>query len=228
MARGKRIPKTFSTSAETEEKINAEAMREGIPISQVINRALSLYFQTKMQRDNWQTDDGQGWYDPKKFYVGSEDRNGHSAQIRVWIPKNLAGQIGRLVEAGRIPEIRSQNDFARDALFHRAKQVAQWLDDDELMTEVDLHMMIAEEESIAQQQKDVDALVASMEENLRAAWLRGDVDWIENYLIDREAKGTAIPPQLRRKFDDIIRENSKRVRETRRLEKAGKVRRISG
>lgn len=196
--------------------IDGAAKAEGISMSQVMNRALYQWQQTTVQRNAWGTTDGQEWYDPKKFFTATEDRNGHSAQIKTWVPKNLAGQVARIVNSGMIPELRSSSDFFRDAIFHRSKQVAKWLDDGELLNEVDLHMMLADELAIAQQQKDVDALVSAMKSNLSAAMGRGDYEWLETYIEDREVKGAAIPPQLRDPYDSVLKEYKTELRKIKR------------
>lgn len=211
-----RIIKSFSTSAEMEDAINAAARAEGVSMSQIINRALHLWQQTTVQRNTWGTTDGQEWYDPRKFFTATEDRNGHSAQIKTWVPKNLAGQVARVVNSGMIPELRSSSDFFRDAIFHRAKQVARWLDDGELLSEVDLHLMLADELAIQQKQKDVDALVVAMKTNLTQAMNRGDWEWMENYIDDREVKGAGIPPQLRTPYDELLNDFKKELRRAKR------------
>lgn len=211
-----RIIKSFSTSQEMAELIDEAARTEGVSMSQVINRALQQWQQTKVQRDAWGTTDGQEWYDPRKFFTATEDRNGHSAQIRTWVPKNLAGQVARIVNSGMIPELRSSADFFRDAIFHRSKQVARWLDDGELLNEVDLHMMLADELAIVQKQRDVDALVLAMKTNLSQAMSRGDWEWLEGYVDDREVKGAGIPHQLRGPYDDLLSEYKKELRRAKR------------
>lgn len=207
-----RVIRSFSTSESLHDEVQAAASKEGISQSAVINRALIAFFQTQVKRSSWETDSGDSWYDPKKFYTGSEDKKGHSALVRIWVPKNLAGQIGRVVKTGMIPELRSNNDFYRDALFHRAKTVAQWLDDNELKTEVDLHMMIAEEQAISQQKLDVEQLVTEVTHNLEEAWRREDWVWLDRYVEDRLAKSAAIPEAHRPKYVAVLKDYEKRLR----------------
>lgn len=208
-------PQSFAATDDLKNEIVQAARREGVSQSEIINRALSQYFATKITRSSWDTDDENSWYDEKKFYVATENKRGFSSYLRLWVPKNLAGQIGRVVESNQIPEYRSAQDFYRDALSHRAYKVAQWIDDGELVRETGLLMMLSEEQRITQEKQDVDALVAQTRENLQTAWDRGDYDWVEQRVEERLDKAASIPETLRREYVDILKEFQKKVREVR-------------
>ena len=195
------------------EEIQNAASREGVSQSQIINQALTSYFQTQLKRSMWDSvGQDDSWYDRKKFYTGSEDKKGHGSQVRFHIPKNLAGQISRIVSSGLIPELRGNNDFYRDAFFHRAKEVAQWIDDGELEHEADLQMMIAEERLIAQQKLDVDELMEETRRNLEEAWAREDWPWLETYLQQRKDKVGVIPESFRGRYTRMLKDFEKKLR----------------
>lgn len=217
-----RRSQSFYTTENLSEEIKVAAQREGVSQSEIINRALGQYFSTKIVRSSWDTDDEGSWYDERKFYTYSEDKKGHSIQIRLWVPKNVAGQIGRVINSDQIPEYRSSQDFYRDALLHRAFRVAQWIDDGELQAEVGLAMMLAEEDAIKQMKADVEALVESTRENLTAAWERGDYDWIEKHVNERLEKSTSVPENLRDDYVRLLKGFKDRLEEVRK----GKVRHI--
>lgn len=207
---------SFSTTDDLRGEITQAARREGVSQSEIINRALTQYFSTKVARSSWDTDDEDGWYDEKKFYTASQNQKGFSAYLRVWVPKNLAGQIGRVVESNQIPEYRSAQDFYRDALSHRAYKVAQWIDNGELKAEAGLLMMLAEEERIRQQKRDVEALVEQTQENLQTAWDRGDYDWIEERVGERLEKVSSVPENLRDEYVRVLTLFRDKVKEVRR------------
>lgn len=197
-----RRTESFYTTDSLSSEIAQAAQREGVSKSEIVNRALAQHFATKITRSSWDTEDVNSWYDERKFYTYSEDKKGHSIQIRLWVPKNVAGQIGRVVNSEQIPEYRSAQDFYRDALLHRAFLIAQWLDDGELKAETGLVMMMAEEDAIKQAKADVEALIESTRENLQSAWDKGDYEWIERHIQERMEKATSIPENYR---DDYIR-----------------------
>lgn len=213
---------SFSTTEDLKAEIHAAARREGVSQSEIINRALTQHFASKITRSSWDTDDVDSWYDEKKFYVSSQDKNGHSAYLRVWVPKNMAGQIGRVVNSGEIPEYRSAQDFYRDALLHRAHKVAQWIDNEELKAESGLHMMLSEEEKIRQMKQDVDVLIEQTKENFQTAWDRGDYDWLEQRIGERMEKVSSLPENLREDYVNLLEIFAGKLKEVRK----GRVRHI--
>lgn len=209
----RRVPHSFSTTETIWEQVSAQAQQRGVSQSAIVNEALTQFFSTKIQRSSWETGEDDGWYDAQKFYTWSEDRNGHSAQVRMWIPKNLAGQIGRIVNSGEIPELRSPQDFYRDALFHRAHVVAQWIDDGELRREVGMAILQAEEDAIAQAKMDAEKLIETTRFNLEEAWHREDFVWMDEHIKSRYELAPSIPIQFRDKYVEVLEQFSRRLRE---------------
>ena len=192
-----RFSRSFSTSEDIWSQVEEEARRHGISMSAIVNEALEVYFGQRIKRSSWETTDESSWYDEKKFYTFSEDKKGHSAYLRMRVPKNLAGQIGRIVNSGEIPELRSSYDFYRDALFHRAHQVAEWLDDGVLKKEVGVLMLLSEEHQVRQAREDAEDLLESTRANLDAAYKRGDYAWLRAH-INRLYETTNSVPELYR------------------------------
>lgn len=182
------------------------ARKEDVSQSSIINRALERYFSTKVARSAWETVSDDEWYDKRNFYTHAADKQGHSIQIRMWIPKNLAGQIGRVIASGAIPEYREPMDFYRDAMFHRGFEVAQWIDDNELTREITMLILKAEEDAIAQQKADAEALVESTKRNLDDAIQRGDTDWIKAHIKDRLSKSTSVPEAHREEYVAMLKQ----------------------
>lgn len=217
-----RKTQSFYTTESLAEEVSKAASRDHVSQSAIINEALTQYFSTKVTRSSWDTDEESSWYSPRKFYTYSEDKKGHSIQIRLWVPKNVAGQIGRVINSEQIPEYRSAQDFYRDALLHRAFLVAQWLDDGELKAETGLAMMLAEEDAIAQTKKDVDELIESTRANLQMAWDRGDYEWLEKHINERLEKASTVPENFRDEYVKLLRIFKDRLREVSR----GKVKHV--
>lgn len=217
-----RVIKSISTSPELWDEIKLLARKEGLSVSSIVIRALSQYLSTMVVRSSWQTEEESAWYDERKFYTYSEDKKGHSSYVRLWIPKNLAGQIGRVVNSGQIPEYRSSQDFYRDALFHRAHQVGKWLDDGALKTELDMAMLMAEEQEIAQRRRDFDLLITDMRENLEEAWNSGHYELLEARVKNRLDKAGSVPEHFQPEYVKLLKEYQGRLAEV----KKGKVRRM--
>lgn len=201
-----RTNKSISTAPETWVMVEDEAAKRGISISQVVNEAIGGHFRSRVERGAWETIDPTEHYDPKKFYTATEDKNGHSIQVKVSVPKNVAGQIAAVVKAGEIPEYRNYTDFYRDAIVHRAKQVAQWIDNAELALEVDLHIMVAEEKSIQQQKADVEGLISAFRANMEDAKIRRDYTWMREHLRDRSDRSYVIPERYQPQYMEAIAE----------------------
>ncbi len=197
--------KSFSTTDELAEKLEEEAAAQSSNVSSIVNQALREYLgRQKAPTDSWSTRGEEDWYDERKFYTFAEDKKGHSVTVRVVLPKNLAGQIARVIGAGRIPEYRSANDLYRDAVFHRARKVAQWIDDDELKHEVDLQILIAEELMIQQKKDDASELQKQMTVNLEDAFSRKDYGWIAVYIDERMDRLDLVPQAFQAQMREML------------------------
>lgn len=214
-SRTSRKAKSFSTTEQRWRQIEEEARVHNVPLSAIVNEALDQYFQKKVARSSWETTDEGQWYDRRKFYTYSEDKKGHSSQVRIRVPKNLSGQVHRIIGTGIIPELRSVNDFLRDAITHRAYEVAQWIDDGELKAEVHMMALRSEEARVKQTRLDAEALIGETRENLESAYRRGDFEWIVNHIGDLYGNTSAIPELYRNEYVAMLDEfmNKEGVRE---------------
>lgn len=204
---------SFAPTTELHDEIQAAARREQVSQNTIINRALEQYFSTKVARSSWDTEEESGWYDENKFYVYSQDKQGHSHYARIWIPKNLAGLIGRVVNSEQIPEYRSSQDFYRDALFHRAHKVAQWIDDGALKGEIGVLTLKAEEETINRMKKDAAELIEITRQNLQEAWDNGEYEWLDEWIRTRMERVSAIPETHRGEYAELLKTFAVRLKE---------------
>lgn len=200
-----RFSHSFSTSAAMLHEVKRVAQKNGVSLSAIINRALEQYFAQKVARTGWETTSDDEWYDGKNFYTHSSDKQGHSHAVKLAIPKNLQGQIGRVVGSGAIPEYRTPQDFYRDALFHRAHDVARWIDDGDLTREITMLILQAEEEMIAQNKRDAEQLISATRDNLDDALRRGDTDWMKAHISDRMSKSSSIPEAFREEYRMLLK-----------------------
>lgn len=204
-----RFSRSFSTSGAVIREIEEAASREGVSQSTIINRAIERYFATKVSRSAWDTVSEDEWYSPRNFYTQSSDKQGHSSPVKMQIPKNLAGQVSRVVGSGAIPEYRSNQDFYRDAIFHRAHTVGRWIDDAELVREVTMLIIKAEEDQIAQQKKDAHDLIEVTQHNLEDMIHRGDIARLREHIKDRLGKSSSIPESFREEYVGLLKKYEK-------------------
>lgn len=68
-------------------------------------------------RDDFKTQDPSE-YSIDDVWRGSADKQGHSAYVRVPVPKHWSGQMIAIVQSGDF-DYKSQQDFVRDAIYHR-------------------------------------------------------------------------------------------------------------
>lgn len=81
----------------------------------------------------WEQDDG---YAPDKFYTRSTDAKGHTRQLRMSIPPEVMAQVAELIQSRRVPDYKTIEAFARDAIVHRLHWLGENLDDEKLKAAV--------------------------------------------------------------------------------------------
>lgn len=200
-----RFSRSFSTSSAMIREIEEAATREGVSQSTIINRAIQRYFATKVSRGAWETVSEDEWYDPKNFYTHSSDKQGHSAPVKMQVPKNLAGQISRVIGSGAIPEYRSNQDFYRDAIFHRAHSVGRWIDDGEIVREVTMLIIKSEEDMIAQEARDARDLIEVTQHNIEDWLQRGEIARAREHIKDRMSKASSVPESFREEYMGMLK-----------------------
>lgn len=197
-------PMSVSMSEEMVAKITEEAEGHGTTKSSVVIRALKDYFDKKILRGSWEVESSTDWwYDETRMYTGSQDDHGHSAQVRVNFPKNLAAQLQRVIADGRIPEYKSLNDFVRDAIVHRVHKVGKWLDNGDLLQEVHVGLLLAEQQQIKQQKVDAQLYLNALRENLTDAKTRGRTEFLKQMVRKAREAADTLPEDFQ---DELERE----------------------
>ena len=183
------------------DKVQGEAQRLDISLSQVYLKALTEYFQT-FDNESWTTIDEHDYYDPSRFYTHSEDRKGHSFHIRANIPKPLAGELSSLVQSGIVPAYRSIGDIMRDAIYHRVKQISQMVEGSELEQAVDMAMLLSEELKMVDEAAHAEQLIDALRTNAQSMFARdGNTKRLKRYLAQRREILDSIPEPYR---DDYL------------------------
>jgi len=215
----KPLQATITTQLSVAMRARAEevAEREGIPLQEVMRRALSSYTDHIYSTSSlWETIDPNDYYDPDRFYTAGRDQQGHFSEVRVQIPTPLAGELARLVEDRRIPEYQTRQHVVRDAIYHRVKTIAKVLDDGKLEEAVNMAMLEADEIQEASRAENAKRLIDSMEANLKSRLARAEANgrWegINAYIEDRAAKSQAVDEEWRIEYETVLREYRKVVK----------------
>jgi len=193
-------------------KVKEEADRLNVTLSTIYLRALTQYFGT-FSEEAWGTAD-ESDYDPMKFYTRSQDKQGHSITLHIPIPKPLAGELGHLASSGMVPAYRSIQDIARDAIYHRAKQVAQMLDNGELDVAVNMAMLLSDEILLQDQATQAEHLIDALRTNAQAEYARGGAGStarLRKYLATRLELADSVPDPYRADYLAVIEDFQKRI-----------------
>ena len=192
------------------EKVRDEAKRLDRSLSYVYLKAITDYFDT-FDSASWETVDDD-FYDPSRFYTHSEDRKGHSFHVRANIPKPLAGELSALVQSGMVPAYRSIGDIARDAIYHRVKQITAMIDNSELESAVDMAMLLSEELQIVDEAQHAEQLIDVLRTNAQAMFAReGSTTRLKRYLATRREVADSIPEPYRDDYLAAIEDYEKRI-----------------
>lgn len=195
---------SFRISTFWYDKVKAEAERNNGSMSQIYHRALSDYFGQKISNESWEVADDD-FYDPNEFYTASQDKKGHSFHMRVNLPKPLGGQLYGLIQSAVVPQYRSVEDIARDAVYHRVKQIARAIDDGELEAVVDMAMLHAQELQITETAQHAEELIDAMQNNAAVMWQRNDGKALKKFLAERRSVADSLVEPYRTDYLAVIK-----------------------
>ena len=213
---------SFRISTHWFDKVRAEAEKNNTSASQIYHRALAEYFGQKISNESWEVEDDD-FYDPNEFYTASQDKKGHSFHMRVNLPKPLGGQLYGLIQSAVVPQYRSVEDVARDAVYHRVKQIARAIDDGELEAVVDMAMLHAQELQITETAQHADELIDAMQTNAAMMWQRGDMRALKKYLAERRGVADSLVEPYRTDYLAVIKNyESRLVKEEKRKAKSSR------
>ncbi len=195
---------SFRISTHWFDKVKAEAEKNNTSASQIYHRALAEYFGQKISNESWEVADDD-FYDPNEFYTASQDKKGHSFHMRVNLPKPLGGQLYALIQSAVVPQYRSVEDIARDAVYHRVKQIARAIDDGELEAVVDMAMLHAQELQITETAQHADELIDAMQANAAMMWQRNDAKALKKFLAERRSVADSLVEPYRTDYLAVIK-----------------------
>lgn len=210
-----KVTTSFQCSPSMKRHLEEVSSREGVSQQEVVQRALREHFD-KVDRRAWGVIDDDDHYDPNRYYTFGSDQKGHSSEIRLQIPKPLRGELQRLIESGVIHEYTTAQHVARDALYHRVKQLTRLIDNEELERAVDLAMLISDEEQIKAKEQEAKDFIAMVSDNLKTlmvqAYETNDYARVREYLADRAGKAEVVPEAHRPEYETLLKDHKRLVR----------------
>lgn len=206
-------PTSISAPNSFWEQVEEEARASSQSVSGTIVNIVSNYFRSKITRlSSWDTDDEE-WYDENKFYTYSQDKYGHSAKVEVTIPKHIAGEVKGIIDAGKIPELRTTQDFYRNAIRHEAHRIGKMIQDEGLIEAA--HLMTVQDDLMHEQVIATDAqkMMADARNLLDEALMLGHYDFIEGKLVSLWKASTSVNERFRSAYMQMLRDYRKNLDE---------------
>ncbi len=140
-------------------------------------------------------------YDPNAHYTQASDKKGHSANVQVRIPVNVAGEIATVYQSGKIPEIRNAQDFIRDAIIHRLHQLQPILDDPDLERQIGMWTIANTALRARQAREEYAEMMTAIGEQVQHLQVTNQTDKLRSYLTELVDKTEiAIPPEFRQEY----------------------------
>lgn len=213
MSSNRRRPHSFSATDELWEQVKEEAAQYGTSVSSVIIEALAAHFQSKVvRRSSWDTDDEAGWYDESRFYTFSQDKQGHSAKAEINIPKNVAAEVAGIVDSRAFPQLRTIQDFYRNAIRHWAYRTGKMLNNGSVIEAV--HLMTIQDQIATDQAETQEtlALIATVEESIEAAIGLGHISFAEHRLKFLWDASSSVSERFRAEYIETLKDLQTKVR----------------
>jgi hypothetical protein len=148
-------------------------------------------------------------YSPDDIVTSSQDDHGHSAHLRVHVPKYWASMLEFLTHSPWWPEYRSSQDVLRDAIYHRLHWVDQQHGREQfphvqeaLARERLLARLRADEADAAHREE----MLADIERSLSRNLAEGDVEAARKTIEEAEGLMADLPQPFASRFSASVRE----------------------
>lgn len=127
--------------------------------------------------DPWQLEDAN--YSRANFYTRSVDSRGHKETFHVPSPPAIFGQVGELVASRMIPAYRSPQDFVRDAIVHRLRDVAEMTASGQLARVISLEVIRCQQEQMLVEMEEFEKVLVTSEQVMEQAAKLEDVGMLD-------------------------------------------------
>lgn len=127
--------------------------------------------------DPWSLEDNN--YSRDNFYTRSVDSKGHKETFHVPTPPAIFGQVGELVAQRMIPAYRSPQDFVRDAIVHRLRDIAEMTANGTLNRVLSLEIIACQQEQMMVEMQEFARVLDLSEKVMEQAAKSEDVGMLE-------------------------------------------------
>lgn len=196
-------PMTFRPDDKLREKIQQHVDTHGVTISNLFREAVRLFLVGRSARDSFVTIEGED-YDPGTFYVASQDKHGHSTQVRVSFPKPIVAAIADLIASGHFPAYRTAEGFIRDATVHRLKWATREAELTDAEASVEEGMLLILERDMVEKRKTREELMDAVETNITEMMELGQRRQLRKYIAQWEDDADVLPEPWRSRLRDRL------------------------
>jgi hypothetical protein len=131
--------------------------------------------------DPWSTEKSHE-YSLDSFYTRSTNKHDHSAEGKFRMPPHIQAAISQIVDSKQFPQLRSLQDFYRDAAIHRLHYLNQKIGDGKLAKQLSLEMRACRVDEMRREVEDLKNIVDNHTMSLELALQMRDRDAISEAL----------------------------------------------
>lgn len=154
----------------------------------------------------WGGEEPEKIYSPDKFYTRATNQKGFKDNIRLSLPPEMLGQIQAWVQGKEIPAYKTQQDFVRDAIFHRLKFLAGWKGTPAQQKAIERSLYRERLAHLHEEMETNDEIVAGLRESINQARFSNNKKLIKDLCEAAETDLHTIPDPWREKIAATIQE----------------------
>ncbi len=162
----------------------------------------------------WSVKSGQK-YNKDRRYTKHSDRAGHSAEIRLKLPPQMAAQVGKIVASQVIPDYERASDFVVDACYHHLERIGKELDSGEIQQTLNVLVLLDDARRKKLEREAFEELIQTIDDNASVFHPTGQRagEWgrLREYMDELLDAVDAIPPEHRSDYLSTIESQLKRA-----------------
>ncbi len=165
-----------------------------------------------MAKAKWSVRSGQK-YDKDRRFVQHSDKAGHTSEIRLRLPPQMAAQIGEIVASKVIEDYLRPTDFVADAVYHHLERIGREIDSGEIQRMLTVHVMLSDAQRRKIERESFEELIETVNQNAQVFYSSRTKEAQSERLLEYmdeliDAVG-AIPPEHRSDYLFMIEEHRK-------------------
>jgi len=160
----------------------------------------------------WSVKSGQK-YDPDHRFTNHTDRKGHSSEIRLRLPPQMASQISEIVATKVIPDYRRSSDFVSDAVYHHLHRIGRELDSGEIQRTLNVLVMLDDARRRKIEREAFEDLIRTVNDNAQVYYPThqkpAEWDRLREYCDELVDAVDSVPPEHRSEYLGMIEKHLK-------------------